>query len=107
MDLDFPSSSAPSGPLDAIIQAAGRCNRRGPRRGAGDRLCAADGACPRRLPDGDGSDPGAAGRRRRGPGGGAAEAYYRELYDTANTDERDIQRLRRAFDFPEVAARFR
>lgn len=110
VDIDFPLVLRALGPLDAIIQAAGRCNREG-RLAAGRVIVFAprDGGLPPgayRMATGVTQALLAAGDVDLG-GAAAAEAYYRELYDTANTDERDIQRLRRAFDFPEVAARFR
>ena len=47
-------------------------------------------------------------------GGGAdlddpavAREYFRQLYDTLETDVREVQKRRQAFDFPEVARRFR
>ena len=108
VDLDFPFVMRAMGPLDAIIQAAGRCNREGSlRRG---RVLVF-------LPEGSGTPPGeygaATGLARSVLGGGAdldvpavAREYFRRLYDTLETDVRQVQERRRVFDFPEVARRF-
>ena len=101
------------GPLDAIIQAAGRCNRNG-RLEKGRVLVF--------LPEGAGTPPGtyriATDEARAVLRGGAdlddpavAREYSRRLYDVmgrGGTDVRKVQQRRRVFDFPEVAAgRFR
>ena len=109
VDLDFPFVMRAMGPLDAIIQAAGRCNREG-KLVRGRVLVF--------LPDGAGTPPGAyraaAGVARAVLGGGVdlddpavAREYFRRLYDTLETDARKIQKRRQAFDFPDVARRFR
>ena len=109
VDLDFPFVMRAMGPLDAIIQAAGRCNREGSlERG---RVLVF-------LPEGAGTPPGtyrtAAGVARAVLGGGAdlddpavAREYFRRLYDTLETDVMEVQKRRQVFDFPEVARRFR
>ena len=109
VDLDFPFVMRAMGPLDAIIQAAGRCNREG-SLGRGRVLVF--------LPEGTGTPPGeyrtAAGVARAVLGGGVdlddpavAREYFRRLYDTLETDARQVQKRRQAFDFPGVAQRFR
>ena len=109
VDLDFPFVMRAIGPLDAIIQAAVRCNREG-SLGRGRVLVF--------LPEGTGTPPGeyrtAAGVARAVLGGGAdlddpavAREYFRRLYDTLETDAREVQKRRQAFDFPGVARRFR
>ena len=70
------------------------------------------------LPEGAGTPPGmyrtAAGVARAVLGGGAdlddpavAREYFRQLYDTLETDAEKVQQRRRAFYFPVVAERFR
>ena len=109
VDLNFPFVMRAMGPLDAVIQAAGRCNRNG-RMERGRVLVF--------LPEGAGTPPGmyrtAAGVARAVLGGGAdlddpavAREYFRRLYDTLETDAGKVQQRRRAFDFPVVAERFR
>ena len=109
VDLDFPFVVRAMGPLDAIIQAAGRCNREGSLE---------SGRVLVFLPEGTGTPPGAyraaAGVARSVLGSGAdlddpavARKYFRRLYDTLETDVRQVQERRQAFDFPEVARRFR
>lgn len=109
VDLDFPFVMRAMGPLDAIIQAAGRCNR----EGALER-----GRVLVFLPEGAGTPPGmyrtAAGVARAVLGGGAdlddpavAREYFRRLYDTLDTDAGQVQQRRQAFDFLGVAERFR
>ena len=109
VDLDFPFVMRAMGPLDAIIQAAGRCNREGSME---------RGRVLVFLPEGAGTPPGeyrtATGVARAVLGGGAdlddpaiAREHFRRLYDTLDTDVRQVQKRRQAFDFPEVAQRFR
>ncbi len=104
VDLDFPQVFRVLGPLDAILQAAGRCNREG--RLADDAgqsilghvevVTLADATLPRGvyeratalaakfLPTGEGGDipPD------------AIEAYFRELYHDTNRDKHAIAHLR-------------
>lgn len=109
VDLDFPSVYRAVGPLDRIVQAAGRCNREG-------RL--ASGQVVVFLPE-DGRAPRGAYRT------GLEEArvlleegvdlhdpqvytrYFRRLYQGVDTDLRGIQPLRKEMNFPEVAVRYR
>jgi len=110
VDLDFPTVFRALGPLDAIIQAAGRCNREGHLvRGRVVVFRPQDGALPmgayRAATNISGAllgagnvDPNAAD---------AARTYYERLYRTVDTDREGIQALRRNLDYPEVARRFR
>ncbi len=110
VDLDFPLVLRALAPLDAMIQAAGRCNREG-RLQAGRVIVFApqEGHLP-------------AGAYRAGAGitgallsrsdvdlyaAAAPAAYYEQLFETIATDREGIQALRRGLDFPEVARRFR
>ncbi len=110
VDLDFPLVLRALGPLDAIIQAAGRCNREG-KLSVGRVIVF--------QPEEGGLPPGA---YRVGTavaksllGGGdldlhaahTARLYFEQLFRTLDTDSDGIQRLRCSFDYPEVARQFR
>jgi CRISPR-associated endonuclease/helicase Cas3 len=110
VDLDFPLVARALGPLDGIIQAAGRCNREGRlTRGRVVVFQPAEGGLP------PGAYRTAAGVTRALLGHGPldlddpdlARAYFRQLYQTVDTDAQRIQPWREAFDYPEVARRFR
>lgn len=111
VDIDFPLVLRAMGPLDAIIQSAGRCNREGllPEKGRVIVFRPADGGMP-------------AGAYRAGVGvtgallgaGGVdpddpdvSRKYFRRLFEIVDTDRERIQDLRAALDYPEVARRFR
>ena len=110
VDLDFPVVLRALGPLDGIIQAAGRCNREGrlergrvlvfrPKEGGlpvGVYRVAA-GTTESLLQRGglDPDDPE------------VSRAYFRRLFETLDTDAERIQELRARLDYPEVARRFR
>ena len=113
VDVDFPVVFRALGPLDRIVQAAGRCNREGTKSdGPGNVVIfePAEGGAPRgAYAAGIGN-----GRTLLAAMGAAAlhdpdlyTRYFQLLYQTVDTDAKDIQNLRRAFDFPEVASRFR
>lgn len=111
VDLDFPVVFRAAGPLDRIVQAAGRCNREGRRLEKGQVIVfrPQEG----KLPPGeyrkafeetlillkqenlDWDDPT------------IFETYFRRLYQGLKTDAKEIQKCREAFDFPDVAARFK
>ncbi len=112
VDLDFPLVLRAMAPLDAVIQAAGRCNREG-------RL-AEKGRVVVFKPEGGGMPPGfyraATGVTEAVLGGGyeldpndpaLAETYFKRLFDSLDTDRERIQEFRRSFNYPEVSARFR
>ncbi len=109
VDLDFPLVLRALGPLDRIVQAAGRCNREG-RLAAGQVVVflPATGRLPPgsykagteltrgllSLPGADLHDPDLYGR------------YFRELYGCSNPDEHGIQALRTGLNFARVAEKF-
>jgi len=110
VDLDFPVVLRAMGPLDRIVQAAGRCNREG-RLSQGRVIIfqPAEG----QVPPGDyraGHDIAQAMLNRpkvnlHSPE--IYESYFRQLYQAVNTDKHGINELRQRLDFPEVAARFK
>ncbi|MYD53210.1 MAG: CRISPR-associated helicase Cas3' [Chloroflexi bacterium] len=113
VDLDFDVVFRAEAPLDAMIQAAGRCNREGRLGTAGGRVVVfrpPDDAAPpgiyrsgrdvarlvRQLHGSDLDDPTTVRR------------YFELLLASAvDSDQREVQVARQALDFPEVAQRFR
>lgn len=111
VDLDFPVVYRASGPLDRIVQAAGRCNREGRRAEKGQVIIfrPQEGKVPngeyrkafeetlillnRETLDWD--DPS------------MFETYFRRLYQGLDTDAKKVQSVRKDLDFPKVAARFK
>ena len=111
VDLDFPLVLRAEGPLDRIVQAAGRCNREG------------------RLPSGrvvvfnpqEGKQPSGGGYRTgtetarmlTGQAGfdfhdpKSYGRYFQMLYQTVDLDAKKIQGYRESLDYPETARRFR
>jgi CRISPR-associated endonuclease/helicase Cas3 len=114
VDLDFPVVARALAPPEALVQAAGRCNRdgRGERPGRVVVFRPADG----RLPRGAYRIATDLGQAFVGPGLAdpedpeALRGYFRELYKAlgrGGTDREGVQGRRRALDFPEVDRRFR
>ena len=110
VDLDFPEVWRAIGPLDRVVQAAGRCNREGrldkgkvvlfwPEEGTTPRGPYRVGVEKARLlleehPPERLHDPG------------LYQAYFKELFTTVKTDK-GIQEHRKDLDYPEVARRYR
>ena len=110
VDLDFPMVMRAIGPLDSIIQAAGRCNRSGrPEPGRvvvfrpedstpppGDYRTATQQTMSMVAGDPpDLDDPH------------TVTAYFRGIFEISDIDAHEIQQFQKAFDYPEVARRFR
>jgi len=110
-DLDFPLVLRALGPLDRIVQAAGRCNREGQRPVGESKVVIfrpASGGSPR------GSYAVALSVANRYLHGNANlhdpaiyERYFRELYRQDDTDARRVMKLREDFDFPQVVEKLR
>jgi CRISPR-associated endonuclease/helicase Cas3 len=110
VDLNFPVVLRAMGPLDRIVQAAGRCNREGRlTQGRVVIFQPAEG----HVPPGDyraGHDIARAMLNRPGVdlhSPGIYENYFRQLYQAVNTDRHRINELRQSLNFPEVASRFK
>ncbi len=110
VDLDFPLVLRAAGPLDAIIQAAGRCNREG-KRAIGRVIVfepAEGGLPPGAYKTGAGIARTLLSADRRDPNDPmAGTLYFQRLFERVDTDARGIQRLRERLDFPEVAREFK
>lgn len=113
VDLDFPLVLRAFGPLDRIVQAAGRCNREGNLIGLGRVVIFATedehqppGAyrigsdVAKVLLRGAGSDP-----RLRDPA--TFTAYFRNYYRSLELDRNKVEESRMSLDYPEVAKRYR
>ncbi len=119
VDVDFPVVFRAYGPLDAIIQAVGRCNREGKRTELG-RVCV---FLPEdeRYPPGGGYEQAAQVTKmllkRHGKERMALDnpefitAYYRELYNIAGIDRhpktKELLDYVNAGAFPEIAREYR
>jgi CRISPR-associated endonuclease/helicase Cas3 len=109
VDIDFPVVFRALGPLERIVQAAGRCNREGkldkgnvfvftPQEGGkvlGSYATAQKISGQLLQQDIDLDDPD------------IFTTYYRNLFQVTNKDSKDIEECRQRLDYPEVAARYR
>nr|WP_093841388.1 CRISPR-associated endonuclease Cas3'' [Streptomyces aidingensis] len=115
VDIDFPCVYRAMAPAESLQQAAGRCNRDG--RNTQGRVVIfrpSEGGDPR---GGSYDAAKSASERNFGPDLAdpddlaALSRYYTDRYAAQGTDGRafgeEIQQLRRALDFPEVAREFR
>ena len=111
VDLDFPVVFRAVGPLDRIVQAAGRCNREGAMEGLGRVVVfrPEEGGEPRgEYASGRAQAESLLGRSDfdlHDPG--VFRDYFELMYQNVDTDSKKIQETRRALDYPEVAARYR
>lgn len=111
VDLDFPVVFRAMGPLDRIVQAAGRCNRedRLPGHGTVIIFTPSEGGTPR------GTYAAGLGNAMSLLAGADADLhdpalytrYFERQYQNVDTDTKRIQERRAALDYPEVAVRFR
>lgn len=111
VDVDFPVVLRVLGPLDRIVQAAGRANRHGIRPVPGNVVIFAleDGHCPK------GSYTLGTDITRRLIQSRQAELhdptlyqeYFREYYASSHLDAYGIETLRKQFAYSDVAKRFR
>ncbi|GIV09027.1 MAG: CRISPR-associated helicase/endonuclease Cas3 [Fimbriimonadales bacterium] len=110
VDLDFPVVMRAIGPLDRIVQAAGRCNREGRlERGQVILFELDSGGTPRgayrtatdearvmlQRPETDLHDPE------------TYRLYFERLFQSVNTDPNAIQGKRKGFQFKQVADHYR
>lgn len=111
VDLDFPEVWRASGPLDRIVQAAGRCNREGLRAtGKVVIFDTVDGGAPR--------GPYKVGMEQanflletqpidRLHDPEIFRDYFKRVFDIVDTDRKRIQTYRAELNYPEVARRYR
>ncbi|HEX5502614.1 MAG TPA: CRISPR-associated helicase Cas3' [Thermomicrobiales bacterium] len=113
VDLDFPVVLRALGPLDRIVQAAGRCNREGRLDGLG-RVVVFEPEEGRQPPGAyrAGSDvtqvllrAAAGDPNLHDPA--TFSAYFRRYYASLDLDREKVEERRRALDYPEVARRYR
>jgi CRISPR-associated endonuclease/helicase Cas3 len=113
VDLDFPLVLRAVGPLDRVVQAAGRCNREGKLDPDQARVIVFDPSEGGRLPSGEYQT--ATDNTRvmlRSPGfnfhdPATYKTYFRQLYQLVDLDAEGVQAKRERFDFPAVAESFR
>ncbi|MCJ2543095.1 CRISPR-associated helicase Cas3' [Synechococcus bigranulatus str. 'Rupite'] len=111
VDLDFPVVYRALGPLDRIVQAAGRCNREGLQSDLGRVVIfePVEGGMPR----GDYGSAVAATQqllkhiKLNLSDPDLFQDYFQRLYQTVELDKQGIQALRQRQNYPEVAKRFR
>lgn len=114
VDLDFPVVFRALGPLDRIVQAAGRCNREFSLGQKGGRVVlfqltggrTPQGAYARGLDIANQllSQPGAVNRLSSPE---IFEDYFVRLYRDVDLDLQSIDEYRRDLDYPNVAAKYR
>jgi CRISPR-associated endonuclease/helicase Cas3 len=108
VDLDFPAVYRALGPLDRIVQAAGRCNREGDEK---------KGRVVIFRPEEGGTPPGDYATAvaetdnllKQHPNFDDPEIfrpYFEKLYQGIPTDKKEIQKVRSHLDYPETADRF-
>ena len=109
VDLDFPAVYRALGPLDRIVQAAGRCNREGnEKKGRVVVFQPEEGS----TPPGDYATAVAetANLLKQHPDFDNPEIfrpYFEKLYQGINTDKEKVQDSRGHLDYPETTSRFK
>jgi CRISPR-associated endonuclease/helicase Cas3 len=112
VDISFPFVYRAVGPLDRIVQAAGRCNRNfdGPDRGKVVVFNSAEGSQPRGLYK-DATEKTLFVMKGQDPevlhDPDFHRSYFHKLYNDQNLDEFGIQDLRETLNFPRVAEEYR
>ncbi len=113
VDIDFPVVFRAMGPLDRILQAAGRCNREGTLDHLGRVVVfrPAEGGLPRgtyAIATGHTATLlAAAGWSERIHDPDEIGPWFEWLYKTVSTDRDGIQKLRESFEYKAVAREFR
>lgn len=112
VDLDFPTAYREFGPLDRIVQAAGRCNRNGVPGQAPFGKVVVFGVEGSGAPQGDYQKAIEASRAKLAQGGDLHdpdlyERFFRLFYGMIDPDKKGIEERRKHFDFPEVARRYK
>jgi CRISPR-associated endonuclease/helicase Cas3 len=110
VDIDFPLVLRARGPLDSIIQAAGRCNREGRLAGLGRVIVFTP--LDERMPQGyyataAGISASLLAQGRDLSDHAVAQEYYQRLYEVIPPDREGIQALREGLDYPGVAEKCR
>jgi len=113
VDLDFPVVFRALGPLDSIVQAAGRCNREGRLGVSGGRVVVfdpSDGGCPR------GAYTAARDQARVQLAhkpldelhtAAIFQRWFRALYQLSNLDAHGVRGMEKGLRFAEVAKTYR
>ncbi len=115
VDLDFPAVYRALGPLERMVQAAGRCNRNGKLERNGQPI---PGRVVIFVPEGGGSPQGeyaialaeAKCQLEKGidlNSPAIFDAYYGRLYQAVPSDKYGVQGLREELNFPKVASESR
>jgi CRISPR-associated endonuclease/helicase Cas3 len=114
VDLDFPVVFRAAGPLDSVIQAAGRCNREGHLGAEGGRVVVfnpTEGGMPRGVYKtayqvGQVTLAKLANDRSKPDRPAVLGEYFDLLFNTVETDRNRVQDARKAFDYPSVGQKY-
>ena len=109
VDVDFPLVLRALGPLDRIVQAAGRCNREGKMASGRVRIFIPEGLHMPPGPYRTGTEltAGVIAKRSDLHDPAVYTSYFQELYRHVPLDENEVQNARKILDYPVVAERFR